>query len=327
MIRLRVHGAVVERIPAAHHAQESRRLLVGFGTQTRHFQQAFPVFEIAVRGAVCDDVFGQRRPQTGYVGQNMLRCGVDVHADLVHAALDHRDQSGPELGLIDAVLVLSDADRLRVDLHQLRQRVHQPAADADRAANGHVVIGELFAGRGRRRVDRCAVLAHHEHPDALQPQPADQLFGLAPCRAVAYGEGFGLVPGRQRPQRFGGFVVTVLRRMGIDGGVMQQVALRIEHHDFAARAESGVDGDDALLSERRREQQLPQVFGEYPDRFVVGLLLGRRQQFGLDRGPDQPLERVCDGSFHPFARRRAVAYELAAKPFRNAVGVHLHRDL
>ena len=115
--------------------------------------------------------------------------------------------------------------------------------------------------------------------------------------------------------------------MGIDGGVVQQVALRIERHDFAARAESGVDGDDALLSERRREQQLPQVFGEYPDRFVVGLLLGRRQQFGLDRGPDQPLERVRDGSFHPFARRRAVAHELAAKPFRNAVGVHLHRDL
>ena len=169
MIRLRVHGAVVERIPAAYHAQESRRLLVGFGAQTRHFQQAFPVFEIAVRGAVCDDVFGQRRPQTGYVGQNMLRCGVDVHADLVHAALDHRDQSGPELGLIDAVLVLSHADRLRVDLYQLRQRVHQPAADADRAAHGHVLIGKLFAGRGRRRVDRCAVLAHHEHSDALQP--------------------------------------------------------------------------------------------------------------------------------------------------------------
>ena len=114
--------------------------------------------------------------------------------------------------------------------------------------------------------------------------------------------------------------------MGVDGRVVQQVALRIECHDLTSRAESRVDGHDALLSQRRREQQLAQVFGENPDRLVVGLLLGRRELFGLDRGAHQAFERVGDGRFHPFARRRAGPYEQPAETLDAALGIHVDRD-
>jgi hypothetical protein len=44
------------------------------------------------------------------------------------------------------VLVLAHTDALGVDLHQLGQRVLQPARDAHRAAQAHVQIGQFLAG-------------------------------------------------------------------------------------------------------------------------------------------------------------------------------------
>ena len=108
-----------------------------------------------------------------------------------------------------------------------------------------------------------------------------------------------------------------------DGRVVQQVALRVERHDLASRAESRVDGHDALLPQRRGEQQLAQVLGENPDRLVVGLLLGRRELFGLDRGAYQAFERVGHGRF---ARRRAGPYEQPAETFDAMFGIHVDRD-
>ena len=256
----------------------------------------------------------------------MFRGGVDIDADAVDAAFDDRPEPRLELRRVDAVLVLPHADRLGVDLDQLRERVDQAASDAHGPAHRHVVVRELLARRGRRRVDRRAVLAHHEYLHAVQPQSADQLFGLAARRAVPDGECLGLVPGGQRFQRLGRFGRPALRRMGVDGRVVQQVALRVERHDLASRAESRVDGHDALLPQRRGEQQLAQVLGENPDRLVVGLLLGRRELFGLDRGAYQAFERVGHGRFHPFARRRAGPYEQPAETFDAMFGIHVDRD-
>ena len=257
----------------------------------------------------------------------MLRGGVDVHPDPVHAAFDHRVEPGLEFPLVDAVLVLPDADRLGVDFHQLRERVDQPSADAHRAAHRHVVIGKLLARRGRRRVDRCAVLADHEYlHGSVQSQAAHQLLGFAPRRTVADCEGLGPVFPRQRPQRFRRFGIAALRRVRVDGRIVHEVALRVQDDDFAARAESGVDGNHALLPQRRRKEQLPQVFGEYPDRLVVGLLFGGREQLGLYRRSDEPLERVGHGGFHICARSRSGTYEPAAERFGDALRVGVDRD-
>ena len=246
-----MHGAVVQRVRAAHDAQESGGLLEGFGSQPRHLEQRLAAFEIPVRGAVGHDVFRQCRPESRNVGQDVFRGGVDVHADPVDAALHHRGQTRLEFRLVDAVLVLSDADRLGVDFDQFRKGVDQAASDAHGSAHRHVVVGEFFAGRGRRRVDRCAVFAHHEDLDTLQSQPANQLFGLAACRAVADGECLGFILRGQHAEGLGGLGIVVLRRMRIDGRVVEQASLRVERHDFAPRAESGIEGDHALLAQRR----------------------------------------------------------------------------
>ena len=50
------------------------------------------------------------------------------------AVLDHRVQGAFQLAAGDVVLVLADADGLRVDLDELGQRVLQPPRDGYRAA-------------------------------------------------------------------------------------------------------------------------------------------------------------------------------------------------
>ena len=78
----------------------------------------------------------------------------------------------------------------------------------------------------------------------------------------------------------------------IDDVVVQQVALFVQAHHLAARAESRVNSQHAFTSQRRSEQQLPHVLGKGLDGLIVGFLLGRRGKFGLYRGLDQALETV-----------------------------------
>ena len=98
----------------------------------------------------------------GHARQQRRRGGVDVHADRVHAILDHRIERARQLGLADIVLVLADADRFRIDLHQFRQRVLQAARDRHRAAQRHVQLGQFARGEFGGRIDRGAGFRHHD---------------------------------------------------------------------------------------------------------------------------------------------------------------------
>ena len=56
------------------------------------------------------------------------------------------------------MLVLSYPDGLRIDLHQLCQRILEPPRDGRRAPLPHVELGEFFTRQLARRVDRRAGL-------------------------------------------------------------------------------------------------------------------------------------------------------------------------
>jgi hypothetical protein len=67
----------------------------------------------------------------------------------------NRIQRAGELSLVDIVLVLADADRLRLDLHQFGKRILQTAGDGNGAAQRDVEVrkfgGRRFPRRNRRR--------------------------------------------------------------------------------------------------------------------------------------------------------------------------------
>ena len=122
-IAFRMHGGVVQRILCARHTEESGALFIRLGSQLCHLFQLFPVSEYAVFRPVRHDVLGDGLVDAGDVGQQGERGGVQVYAYVVHAVLHHAVQRRRQLRLGHIVLILSHADRLRVDLHQFRQRV------------------------------------------------------------------------------------------------------------------------------------------------------------------------------------------------------------
>jgi len=72
---------------------------------------------------------------------------------------------------------------------------------------------------------------------------------------------------------------------------VQELALAVEADHLAACAEARVDGQDVLLPQRGRQQQLPQVVGKDADRGLVGA----------------PLRLEADLRFHGRAQQAPVA--------------------
>ena len=215
--------------------------------------------------------------------------------------------------LVHVVLVLADTQGFRVDLHQLGERVHQAAADGNRAANRHVLVRELFPGDVGRGVHGSAILAHGEDPDAVrEAHLADELLRLAAGRTVADGDDLDPILLHQVRDRHDGLDLLRGRRMRKDDRMVQQAAVLVQADDLAARPEARVDGHRPLLPHRGGEQQLPEVLAEDADGIHVGLELRLLQDFVRDGRLQETLVGVIDGSadFQPALPGR-IAFLLA----------------
>ena len=255
--------------------------------------------------AVRDEVRRDARVQAGDVGQQMLRCGVQLHADVVHAAHDHVVERALEGALIHVVLILAHADGLRIELHQLGERVHEPPPDRHRAAHGDVLVGELLTGHIARGINGRAAFADHDHGDRRgQAELADESLRLARSGAVADGDGLDFELRHHRLDhrlRLGQIARAFL---GIDHIVREELSLAVEEHDFAAGAKAGVDAERDLLPERRGQQQLAQVVGENADRLLVRALCEKGPRLAFHRETEQPLEAILHREPHLLGRGR-----------------------
>ena len=108
--------------------------------------------------AILDNPPGRQLIEARDVPQQWDARRVQVNADKVDATGDDRLEHFFELLGIDVVLVKPDADILGIDLDELGQRVLEPAADRDAAAQGRVEVGELVAADLARRIDAGACL-------------------------------------------------------------------------------------------------------------------------------------------------------------------------
>ena len=196
------------------------------------------------------------------------------------------------------MLVLSHADRLRVDLHQLRKRILQTAADGYRSADRKVERRELFARDLARAVHGSAGLRHGHDDHILCAQRlqggSDKRLGLASCRAVA--DGYRLRPVLH--DYLGDDLARLVRLLHrIDDGIPEKLAGGVQHGDLAAGADAWVDGENALFAERRGEQKVAEVLGEHLNRRAIALLLLLHRHVQLAGGRNQAL--VCVGRGKP----------------------------
>ena len=143
-VALGVNPGAVERMLTLGDLEESGRLGVGRRPDSLDLHQLLTSREGPFVLAVIDDPPGRQlieardMPQQGDAGR------IEIDTDEVDATGDDRLERLLELLGVDIVLVEPDADVLGLDLDQLGQRILEPAADRDRAAQRCVELGQLF---------------------------------------------------------------------------------------------------------------------------------------------------------------------------------------
>ncbi|EPH45800.1 hypothetical protein STRAU_1161 [Streptomyces aurantiacus JA 4570] len=299
-IRLGVHAGGVQRVVAAADAQEARALFVRLRAEPGHVLEALAVLERAVRVAVRHDVLGEAGADAGHPGEQRGRRRVHVHADAVHTVLDDRVEGAGELHFRQVVLVLTHADGLRVDLHQLGERILQAPGDRHRAAQRHIELRQLLRGERRRRIHRGAGLGHH-HLGELQlrvlgDEFTGELVGLAGRGAVADGDQVDVVLLGEPREGGQGLVPLVRRDVRVDGVRRHDLAGGVHDGDLHARTETGVEAQRRARARRGGEQQVAQVRREHPHRLVLRGSAQPQPQVDAevhqDPGPPGPADRV-----------------------------------
>ena len=79
---------------------------------------------------------------------------------------------------------------------------------------------------------------------------------------------------------------------------MQKGTLCIQADYFASRTKSRVDTHHPFLSQRRGQQQLTEVFCEYPNSFFISLFLAECGKLGFDGRFQQALVGIGESFFH-----------------------------
>ncbi len=326
-----MYGGGVQRVVAVHHAEKAGGLFEGLLAQARDLFQLAAGLERTVGIAELHDVLRQRRVEAGDAGQQRGGSGVDVDADGVHAVLDHGIQRTRQLELGHVVLVLADADGLRVDLHQLGQRVLQAAGDGDGTAQGDVQIREFAGGELRGRIHRGAGFADHDLGELqtryLLDQLARQLVGLAAGGAVADGDQVDGMLGAQLGEDCQGAVPVVARGVRVDGGGFQQLAGGVDHCDLAAGAQARVQRQGRARAGRRSQQQVMQVTGEHRDRLVFGLVAQLAEQVGFQAGVELDLPGPAHHLGQPLVGGAAAVGDAEALADHAFARVHAARGL
>ncbi len=296
-----MHGGGVERVVAVGDAEEARALLERLRAEASDVLERRPGTEGSVGVAVGDDVLRQPGADAGHAGQQGSGRGVEVDAHRVHAVLHDGVERARQFRLGHVVLVLADADRLRVDLDEFGQRVLEPAGDGHGPAQRHVEVGQLLRRVGRRRVHRRARLRHDDLGDAevgvLLGEVAGELVGLARRGAVADGDEFDTVRADETFQRGQCVVPPGLRFVRVDRVGGDDLAGAVHDRHLHTGAVAGVEPHGRAGSGGRGEQQVAQVGREDAHGLVLGGLPQAHAQVDAEVQQDlrapRPAHRVA----------------------------------
>ena len=234
------------------------------------------------------------------------------------------------------VLVLPHADRLGVDLDQLRQRVLQAAGDGHGAAQVDVKLRELLRRQLGRRIHRCARLADDhilQVPIAFLRQLSDDLggkfLGFVSGSAVADGHDLDTVFQNHRFDDLFGLVNALELRHGVDDVGIQHLAGGVHNGDLAAHAVAGVQPHNGLAADGRLQQKLAQIVAENLDRTLGSGVRQGGAQLVFQAGVDQAAVGIAGGFVHQQGAGAAglFAGKHPAYNAGGALGVHLQRDL
>src|SRR5437899_9189052 len=281
-----MNGSTVQWTFAILDSQKSRSLLKRLITESFDFPKLRTRFEEAVLVPIRHDVLRKFVTYTGYVLQQINRSRIEIDTHSVHTGFNYRAQASLQFSLIDIMLILSDADRFRVCLHQLRQRVLEAARDRNRAAHRHIQLGKLFTRAFGGGIDRGAGLVDDDDKRIqliLRDDGSNKRIGLARGGSVADSNTSHVVLLHQVEKSFFGTFEVLLRFRRIDCLVLQKLSCFVDHRNFASRTLAGIDSHDRNMAGRGRKQQGAKILFENFDSFRLRALPQNGAHFILDR--------------------------------------------
>ena len=147
------------------------------------------------------------------------------------------------------MLILSHTDALRVNLHQLSQRVHQSSADTYGTTHGDILIREFISGNLRSRVNRSTIFADHIDIHRVWityfVQP---VAGFTACRTITHSHRLHLIHLHHALDGSSSLIFLITRRMRINDFVMNQIALGIETTGLTAIGKTRIHRHYPLLT-------------------------------------------------------------------------------
>ena len=261
-------------------AQEASALLEGLGTETRNLQQFLSGGEGAVFVSVGDDIVRNGRGHASNATEQRCGSGVDLHADSIHGVLHHGIERVLELGLGNVVLILPNADGLRIDFDELGKRVLQAAGNRHSTAERDIHVRELSCGQGRCGVHGGTGLRNHHRGQLLASGLSNQIgyfasqgFGLAGSGAIADSHELHAVRGTESGQLLLGARPVIAWLVRVDDGSVEHLAGGVDNGALHTIAVSRIQAESGALTSRGSQQQVAQVTGEDIHGFSLSALL------------------------------------------------------
>src|SRR5260370_1843245 len=101
--------------------EKSRSLLKRLITETFDFTKLSPGSDQAVLTTIRHHVLRELVANAGYVLQQIQRRGIEFDTYPVHTRFNHGRKAALQFPLVDIMLILTNADRFRLRLHQFCQ--------------------------------------------------------------------------------------------------------------------------------------------------------------------------------------------------------------
>ena len=323
-------GRVVEGAFAACDAQKARALREGGRAKARHLEELAAAGEDAVFVAPVDDILRDRLRDARDVREKSRRSRVEVHADMVDGGFHDGVECGGKLLLIHIVLVLADADGLRVDLHEFGEGILHAPRDGDGAANRHVVFGKFLFRELRGRVDGCARFVRDQVVNGqfvLANEIRREFFRFVRSRAVADGDERHAVLLDECEHLFCRFGASLFAHRKVENAVVDDLPRGTDDGHLAARAVAGIESHDRVAGERRFQEELLEVCTEDMDRLFFGVFCQKSAKLALHGGEEQTFIAVLDRCLQRFAEDGIALCQPVEDFRRKLLMVALERDL
>ncbi len=287
-----MHRRIVQCLGTVPDAKEAGTLLISLGPQLGHRQQLLAAAEAALLLPLRHNVFGDGLGNAGNVLEKRCRGGIHIHTHMVYAVLHHSAQLLTQLGLVHIMLILSHADGLGVDLHQLRQWILKASRHGGSASLSHIKIGEFLGGqlaggihRGTGFIDDDILHRQLRFPEEIR----NDLLRLPGGGTIAQADDLHMPAADQLLDGFHGLSDFILGCRGVNDRGIQYLAGGVHHRDLAAGAEGRIPAQHHLARNGRLHEKLLQIAAEDLDGAILGLLRQLVPDVCFDRRSQQTL--------------------------------------